>query len=575
MKRYIYSAILLVLAYAIYSQSPAPAPLAGNLWISDGTSSGHNYCTGSVQYIHDNCAIDGDIIQVGPNPGTGTNTYSWTTRITLTKAVTLKGFTTTSDTGATAINGGADATAQDKTIILCDIPKTGNAIVIDIQADPAKNPYPPSNQIYRVTGLTFANGSVCPAPPASCNVNPLINLTIPPAQEADVTNPARNTRIDHCHFAVKGRLFYHRRTNYGFVDNNVMNLQGGDNVGFLIDAVNDTWHYGPKFGTDLFFFIENNSIFGPGTLHGQDGEVGGKWVIRYNYWYHSSLSGHGTEGGTNRGQRAMEIYNNVFQAKDSTYKTSNSQRSGVILMHDNEYKGAGQPPYSQHLSDYRTTTTRTVTVWGFAERTSPWDKNATRIDGLAYDADMVNGIYPPFLFDPDSTGTRTGTASSDSVINPGATTATFCDNDATPPKDWAPDKWKDYGIKNTNPAALEYLLGSYIQSNTPNCITYNYTAATQGSPPRKFIFHAGDSYEIHKLVVMMDQNGRGKTDVISTSTGTPVLEATGRAGWAHPVLEPCYNWSNWWTTPATDVELLMDKSDASYMLTENFDYFNI
>jgi hypothetical protein len=48
------------------------------------------------------------------------------------------------------------------------------------------------------------------------------------------------------------------------------------------------------------------------------------------------------------------------------------------------------------------------------------------------------------------------------------------------------------------------------------------------------------------VLIEMDENGRGKTDVI-TGGSVPVLAATGHPGWAHPALEPSYQWNNIYT----------------------------
>src|SRR6266496_2342973 len=48
------------------------------------------------------------------------------------------------------------------------------------------------------------------------------------------------------------------------------------------------------------------------------------------------------------------------------------------------------------------------------------------------------------------------------------------------------------------------------------------------------------------LLVMMDQNGRGKGDQI-TRRPRPINTTTGTASWNHGALEPCYSWNNIYT----------------------------
>jgi hypothetical protein len=83
-------------------------------------------------------------------------------------------------------------------------------------------------------------------------------------------------------------------------------------------------------------------------------------------------------------------------------------------------------------------------------------------------------------------------------------------------KNWAPNRWVGYSIKNTNPACPCYLLGSYVISNTSNTITYyNYPYADAAT---HLIFNLGNTYQIHRVLTTMDQNGRGKGDQVTGET---------------------------------------------------------
>jgi hypothetical protein len=129
-------------------------------------------------------------------------------------------------------------------------------------------------------------------------------------------------------------------------------------------------------------------------------------------------------------------------------------------------------------------------VWGIADGTSVWDANDTEGNGT-----FVEG-HAPHLFDSGS-----------------ATSATAEGKLMDNTKSWTTNQWAGYSIKHTNRASAFYGLGSYIISNTSNTITFgNWAGAGH------LIFNAGDTYEIHRVLVMMDQNGRGKTDLI---TGDP------------------------------------------------------
>src|SRR5436190_21845816 len=78
----------------------------GTVWTSDGTEIGHNYAGGSVQWVHDNQAQDGDTITLSAG------TFIWITGVSVTKGVTIRGQTTI--TGA----GTANWAANDQTIII-------------------------------------------------------------------------------------------------------------------------------------------------------------------------------------------------------------------------------------------------------------------------------------------------------------------------------------------------------------------------------------------------------------------------------------------------------------------------
>src|SRR5437870_1997890 len=103
-------------------------------------------------------------------------------------------------------------------------------------------------------------------------------------------------------------------------------------------------------------------------------------------------------------------------------------------------------------------------------------------------------------------------AAAPQVKLPSLEQATFSDST----KNWTPNQWAGYSIKATNTNSICYGLGSYIISNTSNTITYAHYTGTDV----KFhlIFNNGDTYEIHRVLIQLDQNGRGKGDQI---TGRP------------------------------------------------------
>ena len=128
-------------------------------------------------------------------------------------------------------------------------------------------------------------------------------------------------------------------------------------------------------------------------------------------------------------------------------------RSGTTLSHDNQLTGIEVSQLCR-FANYRETPSG-LSSWGIADGTSPWDANDTEGNGT-----YVEG-HPPHLFD---SGTDTSSVNSQGVIHDSS-------------KNWTPNQWVGYSIKNTNPASGSNTLGSYIISNTSNTITYNYYEA--------------------------------------------------------------------------------------------------
>jgi hypothetical protein len=171
-----------------------------------------------------------------------------------------------------------------------------------------------------------------------------------------------------------------------------------------------------------------------------------------------------------------------------------------------------------------------------------------------------NGTYveghPPFLF-------ASGSATSGTTMS--GEQATFADST----KNWTPNQWLGYSIRDTNPASASYRLGSYIISNTSNTITYAYNNATSGG---HLIFDIGDTYEIHRVLIQLDQNGRGKGDQI-TSARKPINATTGTPFWPHQTLEPCYSWNNIYTPNGHVLGYGVRRGQPTTKL--NIDYFNL
>ena len=546
-------------------------------------------------------AAEGDIVTLPAG------TFSWTSRLEITKGITLKGQTTIAGAGT------SNPTITDATIIQDNTPRKGGNTgtgIIKATMTPA--------QSFRLTGITFVKGSSTVMPTGGrgtanklggqARQHPAGGAGNHPNDAADAgslgggqgitggnrpgggsgnlgeanrrgggagarnfggptrpgggadasTRPggggsfgggdgliqfmsagaAPNTsmRMDHCHVTAPiyyGVLLSVNGWVYGVADHNVMEVTGNTHpffVGHKIwgnqDNGNGSWADYPWFGTEKFFFIEDNTLTRTGRALSSvcDSFEGGRWVIRHNYLLNVIPAGHGTEGPAPRGQRANEFYDNTISLQIAGI--GGTQRSGTSLWHDNSFIGLEPKGDTHcHLKNYRQTSAYPHPIWGIADGTSPWDVNDTEGNGT-----YVEG-HPPFLF-------ASGSATTETTFS--REQATFSDST----KNWTPNQWAGYSIKATNTNSICYGLGSYIISNTSNTITYaHYT----GSDVKfHLIFNNGDAYEIHRVLIQLDQNGRGKGDQI-TGRPRPVNTTKGKASWNHAALEPCYSWNNVYT----------------------------
>ena len=391
----------------------------------------------NIQSIHDTQAQDGDTITLPAG------TFTWTSALNITKGITLQGQTTISGAGT------ANPIINDGTIIRDDTLPRGlsNYIIAARMATSA--------QSFRLTGITFRPGTTTTVGHAPIRLR------------SDVEN--KNMRVDHCHFdhLYQTRCIWVNGWCEGVADHNVMRKRTGigGTEAFLIQSGkygNDSEALGnvsfadyPWYGTDKFFFIEDNTIeFGAAT----DSSQGARFVYRHNYNINAVVTDHGTESPYGRGQRAKEVYNNTFHWTKPNPKPSGGQRGGTSLWHDNHITGNANIGNNLcNLVNNRETFIYATPFWGIADGTGPWDANDTGGNGT-----FIEG-HPPYLF---AMGRATG-----GTVTFGAK-ATFTDST----KNWTPNRWTGYSIKKVG-ATASY--GSYIIGNGAHSITYAYVASTR------------------------------------------------------------------------------------------------
>jgi hypothetical protein len=289
----------------------------------------------NVQALH-NAAQTGDTITLPAG------TFTWTSGVTITKAITLQG----AGVGSTIVKDGV----QSGQLILWTLPAglPSRLTGIEFQNGGRINPAPAPGGILRVVGSN-TNGSTFRWDHCSWqgpNGFPVFDTVI--------------GVIDHNTFGPTGQ--YVMVYVYGsFWDN-----QGQDGDG--------SWAAATGFGSSQWLFFEDNTWNNSDTIWTKgaiDSENGGRWVLRHNTINACIPSNHGTEsGGRGRGCRAMEIYNNTFTS--SINGTVGGSRGGSLVVHDNVINGYfGQKNWD--LGNYRNFWS--FSPWGGADGTNPWDVN--------------------------------------------------------------------------------------------------------------------------------------------------------------------------------------------------------
>ena len=294
-------------------------------------------------------------------------TAHYTEQLTVSVGITLQGQTTTANAGTAA------ASAFDQTVIIDD--GVTNPYVIEFNTDGP----------YRLTGITLRGGASNPA-----NTNAALGLS----NDTGRLNPA--IRVDNCHFdMLRRRAVWQDGWMYGVINENVFHINGAHEPFYFTqprwngeDFGNGSWADFPYFGSGKFVFAEDNTLYGDGG--GVDNMNGGRWVMRHNFFQNCVISGHGTESGPQRGNRADMWYNNIFDFTDGS-RNNGQRRSGNEIVHDNAWidfpPQTPTIPLALYRENYR------GELWGMAQGTNEWDANDTEGDGR-----YVEG-NPPYLFD--------------------------------------------------------------------------------------------------------------------------------------------------------------------------------
>src|SRR5438105_5222239 len=396
-------------------------------------------------------------------------TASWTETLVINKPITLMGQTTVNY---------SNETAKNQTIILDDVKPRNPIIHADITAgDMTVEPTVP---LLQIKGFTFRGSP-----------NTTSGTTIA-AIHLSGTCPA--VRISDCHFdSLYQRSIYTFGWIYGVMDNCLHTITHFTQTGCMGMATYNGQKYGdgswtedPHWGSYKFFFTENNVVHNLYKLGGNmDAKRGARYVVRYSKVYDCSfVQTHGTEGGRDRGCRAIEFYKNICNRSGPAAPGSpGGLRSGNILFHDNQYTSftLGNAFLSlvalRQLVDFQ--------PWGLASGNSPWDQNDP------------HGLY------------ASRTAATASIVG-----STKGDTSFYAAGNLSAYDTGGYSIKNTR-TALGSVIYSAVYNSTSNrtLITCGYSIAW---PNSKVAFAIGDPFEIRRTLRVLDQTGLGKGTLCST-----------------------------------------------------------
>src|SRR6516162_644385 len=482
------------------------APHSGaTVYQSDGSDA-------NVQAIHDTNAHDGDTITLPAG------TFIWTAGVNLTKGITVRGQTT--------ITGGGtgNCTANDQTIIIDEKLRSTPGSLFKATI--------PAGRSFQLTGITFRRGST--------NI-----VGGDGAIRLFSTGLVQSARIDHCHFdhLYWGDTIQVLDWIYGVEDHNLIECNGTSDSHTIwhnawggADNGNGSWADFPYYGSEKFWFIEDNTIKGSGTVitsGGIDQYRGGRFVARHNYFLNAGPAGHGTEGGPARGQRCDQVYNNTFEW--TIAHSGKAHRGGSTIWHDNTFLGtsSGNGNSGTHtaLPYYREigAVSNDLSMWGLADGQNGWDKNDP------------HGIY------------LSGTAASNTAISRG-------NGHFTAGTSLTPHAYQGMQVRNDHVGSACYRHSSYIVDNDATTIIYSHYGG--GDRGASLVFNIGQEFSIRNVLIALDQNGRGKGDLISV---------TGPRHWPNQQQETCFSWNN----ENTDTGQVLGISSQIPTEHEGSDYINL
>lgn len=431
MFRWLLAALLVLVAAPAYAACSGSSP---SLTAASASEADVSACV--------SIAVDGDTINIPAGSAT------WTSNLSISAAITLKGASCTLD-------GNSRATACT-TIIKDNNTSHLGILTFNLVA----------NKATRLTQIEFQDGGS----QATGHVNIIGS-----------TQDSRTMRIDHTvGNDYDGNLYFFQDV-IGVSDHNTFTQTGASpsmpyyfynaawgGYTFADGSFADANH----FGSSSFFFVENNTINFSGAVYAiADAYRGARYVVRFNDIINGWVEMHGTDsGGRRRGTRAVEAYNNAYTCNrpggPCTYTIFS--RSGSFMTFNNTLTGfsSGFTPRSEMVYDRL--------FWAFspfdvADGTNTWDLN---VGGGPFDS---------------------GTAKA------GSGDLLLVDNT----KSWTAHAYIGYSVKQTSGCDEPPYCASIIIENTATSLTLE--SQFTGNPLH---FTSGDSYQIWKVDQGFDMPGR-------------------------------------------------------------------
>lgn len=294
---------------------------------------------------------------------------------------------------------------------------------------------------------------------------------------------------------------------------------------------NNSWANPEFYGSNRFFFIENNTFRGVqcceneamsrlGTLGG-----GGRVVVRFNQFLdmrqYAAVVWHGTEDST-RSPRAYEAYGNSYECnEDGTTACSSlvAIRGGTGLVWGNSINVPNGSLFSDlvELDNYRAVSS--PSIWGPCDGSNPYDVN----DGTTYFSGKITNINGSTLTISDNMGGPSW----------------------TPHTQWpttSPYSLHDLDASGGGSGGTAGGNGAEILDNGMNTLVI-----VPGAGPAPYSPAINHRIQILRSTACIDQtSGRGRGIRYNDATGSTTYDANGMLPFqsAGEVVSPTYIWLN-------------------------------